>query len=36
MPRSSAVVFRRRGFLPLPHDRDARPDGLYETGAPSP
>ncbi|WP_329583226.1 DUF6009 family protein [Streptomyces sp. NBC_01361] len=28
-------TFRRRVFWLLPHDRDAQPEGLYETGAPA-
>ncbi|MFE5199043.1 DUF6009 family protein [Streptomyces sp. NPDC056601] len=31
----SSGTFRRRVFWLLPHDRDAQPEGLYETGAPA-
>ncbi|GAA2116447.1 DUF6009 family protein [Kitasatospora saccharophila] len=31
----SSGTFRRRVFWLLPHDRDARPEGLYATGAPA-
>ncbi|MER5699122.1 DUF6009 family protein [Streptomyces mirabilis] len=34
-PSRASGTFRRRVFWLLPHDRDQKPDGLYETGAPS-